>query len=287
MQDAHDILKFLLHRCLGLLPLLCLQGMAVTRRGALDDDQWRALSAAQHMNPAVQLLPGNRAVKALQEGSKLNISKSCIGVQLFWALRGCRPGLQHYRFCTPHALSKPLSLDCFFCNCDEAACAAAKRQMPAESEQWLMQKLQAAGVCTEWCWQVQLSWWGAAFDFMHISQRAVMQSDGSSHFTDMYGVACRARLETDMRFCVAAVIALISVIRVHDLQHRMWICEEFLRTATSVATNCRCVVLSVGYRGVCLLEAGQLLTYAARLAQLLGGWVVTDYPWGTVLLPPM
>lgn len=235
----------------------------------------------------MQLLPGNKALYALPDGSNVKISKSGIGVQLYWALQGCQPGLQHYRYCTSHALSKALSLNCFFCNCDEVECAAEKRLMPAESEQWLMRKLMAAGMSTDWCWQVQLRWWPAPCDFMHITQQVVMQADGSGHFKDMYGASCRAKLETDLSFCVAAVKAAKSVIRVHELQQRMWLCEDFLRTATAHALSRVCVVLSVGYRGVYMLEAGQLVTYADRLAQMLGGGVVVHHDWGTQLLPPL
>lgn len=242
--------------------------------------------AARERNPTVQLLPGNRAVAVQPDGSSVKIPNSCNYIQLFWALQGCRGGLQHYRCCTAHTLSKALSLNCFFCNPDEAECKAEKRLMPTESELWVMRKLLAAQLSTEWCWQVQfIDCWGAACDFMHISKKAVLQVDGSSHFKDMFGKTCRAQLETDLSFCVKAVQRGVSVIRVHELQQRMWLSEGFLQNATAVATSGVCIVLSVGYCGVHMLEGGQLVSYADRLAQLLGGWTVTKLPWCVQLLP--
>jgi hypothetical protein len=110
-----------------------------------------------------------------------------------------------------------------------------------------------------------------------------MQADGSGHFKDMYGESCRARLDDDMRFCVEAVTARKSVIRVHELQQRMWLPPRFLSSATTYATSCCCVVLSVAYRSVYLYEAGRLLPYAIKLASSLPGSNMVEFDWGTVI----
>ena len=259
--------------------------MPEKKRGVLDDEKWEAVQKAQQLNPTLRLLPGNKAVKQLPDGTQLKISNNTVGVQLFWGLQGCGAGLQHYRFCTPHALSKPLSLNCFFCNFDASKCVAESRQLPAESELWLMRELMKARISTQWCWQVvPTSYWAAAADFMHLGQKAVMQADGSGHFKDMFDTSCITKLETDMSFCVKAVTAGMSVIRVHELQQRMWLHPSFLGNAAAYATLCVCVVLSPAYNSVQFYEGGRMLTYVDKLALLLKGCSIQKHDWGTVLL---
>lgn len=250
----------------------------------LDVEKWTAAKLAHKLNPTIQLRPGNKAVKQLSDGSLLQISNSTIGVKLYWGLQHCKAGLQHFRFCTPHALSKPLSLNCFFCNYDEAECVAAGRQKPAVSELWLMHELMGAGLSTDWCWQVALPWWPAAADFLHLSQKAVMQVDGAGHFKDLFDTTCRTTLETDMRFCVAAVAAGTSVIRIHELQQRMWLRPTFLPNATTYATSCLCIVLTPSYNSVCLYDGGRMITYVAKLASMLTDCGVVHFDWGTLLI---
>jgi very-short-patch-repair endonuclease len=251
-----------------------------TVRGALSDERYKALQRAAHLNPGVTLLPGNRAVAQLANGSTVKVSNSTIGVQLVWGCEGCRLGTQHYRICTSHALRKPLSLRCLYDSYNEEEWDAANRQKPWESEQLLMRELQAAQLSEEWCPQSVPIFWPAAVDFLHLSQKAVMQADGSSHFKDTFDADCRAALDTDMRFCVRAVGKGVSVIRVHDWNLRR---NGFLAAASRIATGSLCVVLSLAYSTVYMYEAGSMQTYVQVLARLLPGAHI-EYPgWGIVI----
>lgn len=93
--------------------------MAAAAWGALSDNRYKALQRAAHLNPGVQLLPGNRAVLQLSDGSLLNVANSTPGVKLFWGCEGCKHGLQHYRYCTSHALGKAQALRCLYDIYDE------------------------------------------------------------------------------------------------------------------------------------------------------------------------
>jgi hypothetical protein len=110
-----------------------------------------------------------------------------------------------------------------------------------------------------------------------------MQADGSSHFKDIFDASCRAVLETDMRCCVHAVEAGVSVIRLHEwnLQHRLR--SGFLAAASHVATSSLCVVLSPAYCTTDIYEAGRRLTYVEVLAGLLPKAQTAHLDWGVVI----
>jgi very-short-patch-repair endonuclease len=258
--------------------------MMATTRGALSEDRYKAAQRATHLNPTIQLLSGNKAATQLPDGSWLNVANSTPGVQLFWGLEGCKNGLQHYRYCTPHALNKPLALCCPICSFDPDVWVAEGRQQPWESEQLLMRKLVRAGVSEVWCFQVSVPFWAAPVDFMHTSKKAIMQADGSAHFKDTFSASCQATLDNDMRCVVRAVSAGVSVIRVHDLQLQRGLQCGFLSHASFYATNTLCVLLSVGYTSVFIYEAGRMQTYVQALVGRLPGAKVLMAPWGIVVL---
>ena len=232
----------------------------------------------------MQLLPKLKAKVVLSDGSTLSITNTSVGVQLFWGLEGCVQGMQHYRYCTPHALKKPLSLNYFFCNYDEKLCAAEGRLQPPESELKLMQKLGHAGLAQRFCWQVTMPWWPAPVDFMLLSKKAVLQADGSSHSKSVYEESSGAKLASDLRFDVAGVQGGVSVIRVHDIQLRTWLHSDFLAKAVAIAETHCCIVLSVGYTTVCMHAEGHVLTYAQMLVRQLPGSYINHYAWGIVVI---
>jgi hypothetical protein len=256
--------------------------MAATR-GVLSDDRYKAAQLAAHLNPAVQLLTKNRAGLKLPDGSVRGITNSTVYVRMFWGCEGCKQGVQHYRFATPHGLSKALALRCLFCSYDADEWKAAHRQQLDQSELWLMGKLVKAGLDLQWSCQAAPTWWKAAVDFKHMTQKAAMQVDGSSHFRGIHDTQSRDALETDMRCCVAAIKANVSMIRVHDLQNTMWLDDAFLPKATHIALNNLCVVLSLGFSNTTIYVDGCMRTYAGMLAEKLGGKEVTKLPWGLVI----
>jgi very-short-patch-repair endonuclease len=181
-------------------------------------------------------------------------------------------------------LGKALALQCLYCRYDEGEWVAAGRQLPWESELKLMRELVGAQLSEEWCCQAAPGFWPAAVDFVHTSQKAIMQADGSGHFKDTFDVSCKSVLEQDMSCCVKAVEASVSVIRVHDLQLQRGLRNGCLAAACKLATSCLCVVLSPAYHTVCIYEAGRMVTYADMLASRLPEARVVHVPWGIVIL---
>lgn len=254
------------------------------KRGALSDDKYKAAKLAAQLNPEVQLLAGNRARKQQSDGSLSSITNTTPYVRMFWGCEGCKPGVQHFRFATPHGLNKALALRCLICSFDPAEWEAAERQAPAESELWLMHKMVQAGLDQQWSSQAVMGFWPQApVDFMHLSQKAAMQADGSRHFKGIYDKDSREALETDMRCCVEAVKAHVSMIRVHDLQMTMWLDAAFLPNATHMALTNLCVVLSLGYSNTLIYVEGRMRKYVDLLLEKLGKKEVTKLPWGLVI----
>lgn len=243
-----------------------------------------AAQRAAHLNPGIQLLAGNRAATQLSDGSWLKIANSSTGVQMFWGCEGCTGGLQHYRLCTPHTLSKALALRCTFCSYAREEWEAEGRQQLWDSELRLMQELIRAGLSDQWCHQVVPGFQSSAVDFMHTSKKAIMQADGSAHFKETFGASFRAALESDMRGTVDAVRARVSVIRVHDLQLQQGLPPQFLSCASLYATSTLCVVLSWGYTTVFAYEAGRMQSYVEVLVGRLPGAQVVPLPWGIVII---
>lgn len=259
-------------------------GSMAATRGALSDDRYQALVRAGSHNPGLVLLPGNKAKVQLSDGTKLNIANCTPDVKLFWGCEGCCDKIQHMRYCTSHALRKSLALRCLYCSYDPAEWDAEGRQPPYESEIKLMQQLVVAGLSEKWCCQVVLPFWGSAVDFMHISRKAVMQADGSTHFKGIFDADCRDIIDDDMRCTVAAVEAGVSMIRVHDLQLQHGMHRSFLPWASLQATTTLCVVLSVGYNSVLFYETGHWVTYVEVLVSKLRCTHVVTHPLGIVIV---
>jgi hypothetical protein len=65
---------------------------------------WQALQTASGLNPRVLLPHPHVASICASHGNTMPITNSTTGYQLYFALMGCQPGKQHYRYNTPHAL---------------------------------------------------------------------------------------------------------------------------------------------------------------------------------------
>lgn len=259
-------------------------GSMAAKRGALSDGRFQGLVRADGHNPGLVLLPGNKAKLQLSDGPPVNITNSTPFIQLFWGCERCRGKLRHMRYCTSHALRKALALRCLYCSYDPAEWEAEDRQLLPESEIKVMQQLVGAGLSEEWCCQVVMPFWGSAVDFMHISRKAVMQADGSTHFKGIFDAECRAILDDDMRCTVAAVEKGVSMIRVHDLQLQHGMHRSFLPWASLQATSTLCVVLSVGFNSVLFYETGHWVTYVEVLVSKLRSAHVVKHPLGIVIV---
>lgn len=212
--------------------------------------------AARH-NPTLQLLPGSKAKLRRESGRFTNITHSTPFVKLVWGLRGCRAGVQHCRTATAHGMNKPHALHCFFCNGDAAACAELDALKLPASERQLIGLLIDCRMSEHFCWQACVKWWTAPVDFLLLHHKVIIQADGCSHFTTMHKRTSDEALHTDLSFCVHAVQAQHSVIRVHDTQLQTGIDPGCLQEAVAHAKTCVCVVLSHSYATVSLCVEGQ------------------------------
>lgn len=249
----------------------------------MDKAKCESLWKAKHLNPGVQVaMKEQKAAIAVAGGRPLGISNSLVTVKLYWGLTGCRPGKQHFRYCTPHALRKPMSLRCRFCSYDEVEWAAAKAQFIPVSEQLLMKMLAGVGLDQQVCCQVRFDWWPAPADFMLMRKPPVIiQADGSSHTKEMHG---HKQLDSDLRFCMQAYAHGVSVIRVHEHDTQCRVPALFLTAAVVAASNQVCIVLSPNYRTVYAVDNGILLDYAHMLACRLPGATISGGNYSNTIM---
>lgn len=258
------------------------------QRAQLPGYMYESLKRARGQNPSLQMLPGNKAVHAAP-GSKrpVKIVKSLVGLTLVWALAGCLPGKQHMRECVPHTIICPVCLRCPWCDYDEDEWVALGKQKIPASELKLMAQLSRTGWDKHARWQAKLQFWAAPVDFLLRCERAVvLQADGNCHFAGLYEETATCKLAADLRFCVAAVTAGVSVVRVHATEVDTRRYPAYLPVAVEAAAAHRCIVLSPGYTTTYMYDKGLLVTYAAVLAGMLPGCrVVTDNVNNCVIYP--
>ena len=242
------------------------------------------LQIARSLNPEVEMPAKGKAIVLLPNGKPRPIVPSMAGWQFFWGLTDCSAGKHHYRYCTPHTLDHRVCLRCPFCAYDPVVWTAAGKHVIWQSEIYLMWQLGRVQLDQQFCWQVKLRFWAAPFDFMMLSKRVIIQADGSCHFQGMYEQTTGKRLEDDVRFCVQAVEAGLSVVRVHAQQVTCSKYPSYLAAAVQLAAASQCVVLSSGYSIVYIYESGKLLTYAELLSKRLAGFRVYTAAFGNIVI---
>jgi len=242
------------------------------------------LNIALAINPEVDISAKGRARVLLATGKPRPIVQSMTGWRFFWGLQGCVPGKQHYRYCTPHTLDGPICLRCPHCAYDPLVWTAGGKKVIWQSELYLMWQLRRVNLDQQFCWQVKLDFWAAPFDFMMLNKLVIIQADGSCHFEGMYEQSTGERLYDDLRFCVEAVEAGLSVVRVHAQQVTCSKHPSYLAAAIQLAAADKCIVLSSGYSTVYMYEDGQLLTYAQLLTCRLPGFRVYTAAFGNIVL---
>ena len=117
------------------------------------------------------------------------------------------------------------------------------------------------------------------------SQLAViLQAVGSCHFDGLYEESASEKLADDLRFCVDAVKAGHSVVRVHTIEVNSRKYPSYLPAAIKAATAGLCIVLSPGYCTTYMYDQGLLVTYGKVLADMLPKCkTVTDSACNTVI----
>ena len=260
--------------------------MAAHKRGRLDPEFYDGLRGAAAHNPGLVLLRGNRARLYDSSGSYRTITHSTVGMPLVWAMDGCCAGVQHFRMGTPHGLCKPGALSCIFCSGDGAACTTGQGLKLPVSEQQLKAVAIAACVSEEMCWQARVPFWRGAVDFLFLQHPVVIQADGSSHFTGIHGLTSDQKLALDIEFCVRAVQARVSVIRVHDAELKTNMQPDCLLEAVRAAKSGVCVVLSTSFTIASLCDNGQQVPFVEHLAGKLGGQAEVLLPYGLIIRCP-
>lgn len=256
------------------------------QHGQLPPYMYTSLKDAAAYNPAVELLPKNKArYRAHKSEKPLNIVSSLVGITLVWALTGCLPGKQHLRECVPHTIKNETCVRCPWCDYDEGDWTAAGKQKIPDSERKLMAQLIRTGWDLYSRWQMKLPFWAAPVDFvLKLCRLVILQADGSCHFDGMFEESASKKLETDLRFCVLAIAAGHSVVRVHEADVNSSKYPAYLPAAIKAAAASQCVVLSPGYSTTYIYDKGLLITYADLLATLLpGGCRKSDSQNNTVI----
>lgn len=237
---------------------------------------WQALQTASGLNPRVLLPHPHVASICTSHGNTMPITNSTTGYQLYFALVGCQPGKQHYRYNTPHALRNSSQLLCPFCKGNSDEWREHKRRCIPKSELVIMHMLMVLQLDASVCWQVMVDFWAAPVDFKFINQALIIQADGSCHFSAMYDSTTGQQLADDLRFCASGYKAGASIVRVHALELSNKRSTSILQAALSIAVNKCCIVLSPGYTTVCMYEAGGFVTYAQLLADMLPDTIIAE-----------
>jgi hypothetical protein len=162
--------------------------------------------------------------------------------QFLWENVGCCHGTQHFKWCTPAALTDISKLLCHICGRLTGAWQAAGRADVPPAEHAFMQLLVGKGESEQWCWQVVHPCWKGAIDFYSLQRRVYAQIDDNYHFINN---CVNDAAFKDLRFNYAAYWAGIPVVRVHvdDLRR-----PDLVMAAIKTASECGGVVFTSSFR---------------------------------------
>lgn len=208
--------------------------------------------ARKQPGSVVVKVPHNRPAEWVDCAKQRHIFRKSESKQQFlWKTHGCVEGAQHFKVCTPAALTDASRLLCPFCAPISGAWQAAGRAEAAAAEQQFMQLLEGMGESEEWCWQVAHPCWRGAIDFYSLRRQTFVQIDDSYHFSNACNNDAAWR---DLLFNVAAYRAGLPVARVHagDLSS-----PAVVMAAIEKASQRKGIVFTVKYglRGYAHVEA--------------------------------
>jgi len=163
---------------------------------------------------------------------------------LYFKLKGCCRGVQHYRFCTPHAVRQDSDLWCPFCMYDECAWTASRKALMASNELDFMQLIAACGQSEQWCHQVRLGFWKGCIDFYNWQDKVCVQIDGACHWHGISSCSAELVRKRDWTCNLSAWQAGVGLVRVHedDLQQ-----HQIVLAAVATAAAGSCVVFTASY----------------------------------------
>ena len=177
-------------------------------------------------------------------GERRYVRKSEQHYKLFFKLRGCCSGQQHYRHCTPRAITKESDLWCPFCMYCAWQWTAVGKALITRNELQLMSLLRACGYSEKWCHQVRHDIWCGCFDFWNWCENVYVQVDGVCHWRGMHTNSSDSMARRDLSCNFAAFHAHVGLVRVHesDLQQ-----PQTIMAAMAAAATEQCVVFTSTY----------------------------------------
>lgn len=207
----------------------------------------KALKGTQALNPGLKM-PHNRPVTFIDaDGNTVELSPSEEQHRLLFKLTGCADGLQHYKHCTPHALTAASDLWCPFCMYGEHAWKAAGKALIAAGEVSFMHLLQQQGCSAEWCHQVRHWFWPGCIDFFNWDLGVYVQIDGASHWYGMCWDSQIGVLDRDLRCNLRAFWAGVGFVRVHEADLSS---PDTVMAAIHTAANDCAVVFTASYHHI-------------------------------------
>lgn len=202
-----------------------------------------ALAGAPVFEVRVQV-PHNRAATWEDAaGTVRQLRKSESQQQFLFKHIGCGGGVQHFKLCTPAALSGPEDLLCCFCAYMSTAWKAAGKRVLPHGELQFMALLQQQLQSGFWCFQARQQWWGGCLDFFNYDTRVAVQVDDFAHFkySDYEDVFVRDLCCNHAACAVGARLVRVHVADVRD--------ADVVMAAVKMASQQPGVVFTASYGG--------------------------------------
>lgn len=196
------------------------------------------------MNPGLSLSKRATATTITDDGEVIALGRSQQQHKLFFKLTGCCSHQQHYRYCTPQAVTSISDLCCPFCMYDIDMWAAAGKALITSHELDFMKLLHAGQQSEGWCHQVRLKFWRGCIDFYNWRERVCVQVDGTCHWFGMMNSDKEQVRRRDLSCNLLAWEAGVGLVRVHqDDLHQP---QVVLAAIANAAVEC-CIVFTASY----------------------------------------
>ena len=206
---------------------------------------WEGLTGTQHMNIGLQVHATGVAFVTDADGARRYVRKTEQHYRLFFKLKGCCGGQQHYKHCTPQAVGKASGLWCPFCMYCAWQWAAAGKALINRHELEFMRLLRAHGCSDKWCHQARHDMWGGCFDFYNWYENVYVQVDGACHWNGMSANITSMVQDRDFRCNYTAFQSHVALVRVHESDVQQ---PQVVFAAIAIAAAEPCVVFTHSYR---------------------------------------
>ena len=151
------------------------------------------------MNPGIHVSPYGAVDVTMAGGGRHRLTKHDRSIKLYFKLKGCCRGEQHYKHCTPEALKRESDMWCCFCMYNIGQWKAASKAPISNTELQFMLLLQAQGSSEQWCYQVRHDFWNGCCDFYNWCEDVYVQVDGQCHWRGMHTSSAEKVQDRDLR----------------------------------------------------------------------------------------